>query len=54
LTLGSTQRYSQAMTAEILKLAALKQVLRKLRALRIEARDVRYVSAPVWKLWRDF
>jgi hypothetical protein len=41
------------MTAEFLR-PVLKHMLNQLRALLSEARDVRYVSVPVWRPWRDF
>jgi len=42
------------MIARILRLATLKQLLKKFSALLVEARDVRYVSVPVWRPWRNF
>lgn len=40
------------------KLGALlivsRQLLNKLRELLDELRDVRYVTVPVWRPWRDF
>jgi hypothetical protein len=42
------------MTADILRLTVLKQLLNKVRELLLKARDLRYVSVPVWRPWRDF
>jgi hypothetical protein len=49
------------MSADLGRLAMLKRLLHKIRELLreagelfSEARDVRYVSVPVWRPWRDF
>jgi hypothetical protein len=42
------------MIAGILRLTTLKQMLDKIRELLGKARDLRYVSVPVWRPWRDF
>jgi hypothetical protein len=42
------------MTADVLRLAVLKHMLNKVRELLSKARDVRYVSVPLWRPWRDF
>jgi hypothetical protein len=42
------------MDAVVLKLAFLKGLLGKIMELLSEAREVRYVSVPVWRPWRDF
>ena len=54
LTMCSTRCYAPAMVADVLRLAVLKRVLNKLRELLSEARDVRFVSVPLWKPWRDY
>ena len=40
--------------AAVLRLAALKRALAKLIELLTETSDVRYVSVPIWRPWRDF
>jgi hypothetical protein len=42
------------MVADILRLAVLKRMFNKVRELLSEARDVRFVSVPLWKPWRDY
>jgi hypothetical protein len=37
-----------------LRLTVLKRVLNKLRELLSKAIDLRYVSVPIWRPWRDF
>jgi hypothetical protein len=34
--------------------AVLKNLLKKLSELLSQVREVRYVSVPVWRPWRDF
>ncbi len=38
----------------ILRLTVLKRILNKVRELLSQAPDVRYVSVPIWRPWRDF
>lgn len=54
LTVCDTQCYFRAMTAEIVRLTVLKRMLNKVREVLIKARDVRYVSVPIWRPWRDY
>jgi hypothetical protein len=43
------------MTADVLRLTVLKQMLNKIRELLSRViEDVRYVSVPIWRPWRDF
>jgi len=49
------------MIADILRLTVLKHMFSKVRQLLSKARDVlsrvidvRYVSVPIWRPWRDF
>jgi hypothetical protein len=42
------------MSGDIVRLTALKRLLGKVRELLGDARDLRYVSVPVWRPWRDF
>ena len=42
------------MTAGVPRLAALKKTFRKVREVLSKTIDVRYVSVPVWRPWRDF
>jgi len=42
------------MVADILRFAVLKRMFNKVRELLSEARDVRFVSVPLWKPWRDY
>jgi hypothetical protein len=42
------------MANNILRLTVLKHLLNKFSELLSKARDVRYVTVPVWKPWRDF
>jgi hypothetical protein len=42
------------MSPDILRLTVWKHVLHKVRELLLKARDVRYVSAPFWRPWRDY
>jgi len=37
-----------------MRFAMLQNILRKIKEFLIKARDVSYVSVPVWKPWRDF
>jgi hypothetical protein len=40
--------------AAILKLDLLRRVLTRLIELLTETSEVRYVSVPIWRPWRDF
>jgi hypothetical protein len=42
------------MLTDILSLTSMKHILNKVRELLREARDVRYVSVPIWRPWRNF
>jgi hypothetical protein len=42
------------IAADVLRLTVLKHTLNKIRELLSEARNVRYVSVPLWRPWRDF
>ena len=42
------------MTADVLKFAALKHMFNKTKDVLSKIIDVRYVSVPVWRPWRDF
>ena len=42
------------MIADVLGFAALKHMLNKIKEVLSKMIDVRYVSVPVWRPWRDF
>jgi hypothetical protein len=42
------------MLARIISRTSLRHVPHKLRELLREASDVRYVSIPIWRPWRNF
>jgi hypothetical protein len=42
------------IAADVLRLTVLKHMLNRVRELLSDARDVRYVSVPLWRPWRDF
>jgi hypothetical protein len=42
------------MLAHIFSLTSLKHIFHKVRELLREASDVRYVSVPIWRPWRNF
>jgi len=54
LTSFNTRCYAPFVTADIRRLAMLKQLLTKLVELLIQARDLRYMAVPIWRPWRDF
>jgi len=54
LTAFNTRCYAPFVTADIRRLAMLKQLLTKLVELLIQARDLRYMAVPIWRPWRDF
>ena len=42
------------MNSGFLRLTTMRQLLKKITEFLIKARDVSYVSVPLWKPWRDF
>jgi hypothetical protein len=50
----NSRRYSPVVIADVLRLIMWKHIFNKIRELLSKAIDVRYVSVPVWKPWRDF
>jgi hypothetical protein len=42
------------MIADVLRVTVWKRIFNRVREVLGEIIDVRYVSVPVWRPWRDF
>jgi hypothetical protein len=57
IAMRSTRCYFSVMSADVVRLTVLKRMLNKVREFLNKATkgaEVRYLSVPLWKPWRDF